>query len=251
MFNAHKLKADIYCFISGDPGAAFSKKEFRAFGAVPVEGFTVTCHSGALGTRHNTLGSVKTALAWGAQIIEIDVSFRPDGEAVIIHNAKPSQRQGVSLERVLEAVSRDPNCRLNLDLKAFWNVKEVDRLAEKYGLMNRVFYTGVSGEEVRQVAADSKIPYFLNAFPELKKLDNEQYARGLAEKIKALGAVGLNCQYKHISRKIIDVLHEYGLEVSVWTVNRLSEQCEMLALGADNITTLKPEALRRYIKSIK
>ncbi|NMP36824.1 MAG: glycerophosphodiester phosphodiesterase [Clostridiales bacterium] len=249
------LRAKIHCkmwnFLNAAPGI-FSKRlqsqyERAAANTGVPDGFTVTCHSGALGTMQNSISSVKTALEWGARVIEVDVSFRPDGEAVIIHNSTPMQYQGTEFESVLKQVKMYPECSMNLDLKAFWNVAEIDRLVEKYQLSDRVFYTGVSRKQVREVSHGSVIPYFLNEQPDIKRLDDREYAQQLSDDIKQLGAVGLNCQYKHISRIITDVLHENGLKVSVWTVNSRQSQCEMLSFGVDNITTLKPEALYKYV----
>ena len=50
--------------------------------------FTITCHAGALGTKANTVDSVRTAVKWGAQIVEFDVTFRPSGLPVIMTAAK-------------------------------------------------------------------------------------------------------------------------------------------------------------------
>ena len=93
--------------------------------------FTVTSHAGAFGTRANSISSIRTAVEKNSDVIEFDVSFRPDGTAVIIHNSSPSQRQGVLLEKAVEEFSKSKNGKLNLDIKSTANLPEVDRLIKK------------------------------------------------------------------------------------------------------------------------
>lgn len=113
--------------------------------------FTITCHAGALGTKANTVDSVRTAVKWGAQIVEFDVTFRPSGLPVIIHSGSPSESEGELLSEALAAVAESDTCRINLDIKSTSNLPEVDRLVAEAGLTDRVFYTGVGEEWVETV----------------------------------------------------------------------------------------------------
>ena len=70
----------------------------------------------------------------------------------------------------------------------------------------------------------------------------------LIDRVKASGAVGLNIRYTDCSRLMVDMLHNEGLKVSVWTVNRRSDMKKVLALGCDNITTRKVADLLSIIR---
>lgn len=208
------------------------------------EQFTVTCHAGAMLTPANSLISVRSAVAWGADIVEFDVSFRPDGTPVIIHNSEPNNNQGVFLENALETVAQSDKCKINLDLKSRQNIPAIDDLVNNYGLTERVFYTGVFEDWVKDVRSNSAIPYYLNYKITSKDASDKASAQAVANKTKELGAIGINSNYKNASRLFVDTAQENGLLVSLWTVNKPKDMIEVLKLQPDNITTKKPNILK-------
>lgn len=226
---------------------SFNKNLHEPVGNMP-EGFTVTCHAGAMLTKANSLYSVRAAVEWGADIVEFDVSFRPDGSPVIIHNSNPNNNQGVFLESALEIVAESPTCRINLDLKSTANVAAVDELVKTHGLMDRVFYTGVFDTWVEAVKKDSAIPYYLNHKITEAESTDKAAAQAVADKAKALGAIGINSNFKTASKMFVDTMHENNLLVSLWTVNTPEEMTETLRLKPDNITTKKPNMLKALIR---
>lgn len=212
------------------------------------EGFTLTAHAGAMLTRANSLWSIRQSLETDADVIEFDVTFRPDGTPVIRHDEAPSQRQGTLLSEALALVAEHDSMKINLDLKAFWNLPAVQELVETAGMLERVFFTGVKREETERVRQDCpKIPYYLNAAVESGATD-AKFLRALAEEVKTCGAIGINLNYAGASRELCDIMHENGLLVSVWTVNNRLDMHKMLALGPDNITTKRPNKLLKMIE---
>lgn len=212
------------------------------------EGFTVTSHAGAFGTRANSVSSVKTAVERGSDVVEFDVSFRPDGTAVIIHNSSPSQRQGVLLEKALEEVAKSKKCKINLDIKSAANLPEVDKLVKHYGLEKRVFYTGVFEDWVETVRNNSTIPYYINYNPSSEEGTDEKYVDCIINKTIELGAIGINSNFRGVSDMMVKKIHEKGLLVSLWTANRKKDMLKALSLSPDNITTKKPDKLKTLIK---
>lgn len=245
-------KFDVFaCKLGRIFASAQTKEEIKKTLCLP-EGFTVTCHAGALGTVNNSVDSVETCVEWGAQIVEFDVSFRPDGEPCLIHASSPSQNEGASFPEALAAVAKSDSCKINLDLKAWHNLKKVREYVDAAGLGDRVFYTGVSEKEVEQVcSAGTGIPYYLNVRFDMADKGNETFLISLAEKIRALGAIGINCHYSFADETMVRVMRERGLLVSVWTPNTCATQNKMLSLAPDNITTKKPERLTYYIEQRK
>ena len=215
--------------------------------ALPSD-FTVTCHAGSFRTKPNTIDSIVTAVEWGADIVEFDVSFRPDGTAVIIHNSSPAQNQGVLLDDALSVVAKSKKCRINLDIKSTANLPEVDRLVNKHGLFERVFYTGVFEHWVDAVKTTSAIPYYLNHNITETEASDEKSALEIIEKTKNLGAIGINSQYKFASKEFCKTAHKNGILVSLWTVNKPSEMKKILETAPDNITTKKPNILTLIAK---
>ena len=107
---------------------------------------TVTAHSGAFGTPDNSIDYVKKVLEENCEIFEIDVSFRPDGTPVIIHDGHPKANEGILLRDAFSLISADPALQMNLDLKSVKNLPAVDELLDRYGLTDRAFYTGVDAD---------------------------------------------------------------------------------------------------------
>lgn len=215
------------------------------------EGFTITAHSGALHTRDNRPESIRKSIEAGADIIEMDISFRPDGTAVMKHKEEPNRFQGVLLEEGLAEVAKSDTCQINLDLKAFENLARINELVAEYGLTTRVFFTGVEEASVARVKAESSIPYYLNQGPDQERRDDPTYAQELADKIIALGGIGINCNHLDMSKTIVEVLHRNGLLVSLYTINKAEDLCRALALGPDNITTKEPTLLMQIISDWK
>lgn len=211
---------------------------------------TITCHTGAMGTPDNSLEFVRKAVDWGAEILEIDVTFRPDGTPVIIHKGEPDKNEGVLFSEALAIAAESDKCKINLDLKSTKNLPAVESLVKEYGLYDRVFFTGVSESWVEAVKNNSTIPYYLNCAPSMAEKKKQKAAEALAEKAKALGVIGLNCNYLFVSKFLIDVMHENGLEVSVWTANKKYTMRHMLEFGPDNITTRNPDILSDMMNRI-
>lgn len=209
--------------------------------------FTVTAHAGAMRTKANTISSVEKILETKADIVEFDVSFRPDGTPVTIHKDNPSQTQGELFENMLEAVAKSNKLKINLDLKSEKNLPAIEELVKRVGLLDRVFFTGVDEKRCKTVKENCpNIPYFLNASLEGKQ-NNEDFLRGMCDKIISLGAVGINMHYINASAAACRIMHEKNLLVSVWTVQLASDMRRLLSYGVDNITTKKPNVLLRII----
>lgn len=211
------------------------------------EGFSITFHAGAEGTKENSLESVQFSVDNNADIAEFDVTFRQDGTPVIIHSDHPGDDEGESFEEALKIVATHPSCRINLDLKNVSNLPVVDELVGKYGLTDRVFYTGVENKWADTVKKNSAIKYYLNHGVTPEESLSRKAAEKLAEEIKTCGAIGLNSHFLNASKLVCDVMHENGLLVSFWTVNELPDMERILKVGPDNITTRCPFLLRELV----
>ena len=205
---------------------------------------TVTAHSGAFNTPDNSIEFIKKVLEEGCEIFEIDVTFRPDGTPVIIHSGSPKPTEGILLRDALALVAADPAIRMNLDLKSVKNLPAVDELLDRYGLADRAFYTGVGADWAPVVKKNSKIPYYLNADVAPWKRSRTKARAALADKLAALGAIGINTHYGNCHPAMVKVFHEKGMPVSVWTVNDEKNAAKYAAMGVDNITSRRPDMVK-------
>lgn len=212
------------------------------------DNFTLTYHAGAMHTKPNTLQSIKHALEHGAKTVEFDVTFRPDGTPVIIHSSSPKSNEGVLLSDALDIVVKDKYCQINLDIKSTTNLSEVDKLVKEKGLFERVFYTGVFEDWVEKVKKDSVIPYYLNHSISQEEAASAEKIQALADKAKALGAMGINSKFTNANKTFVDVTRKNGLLVSLWTVNKASDIVRILNIKPDNITTKMPHIFNVILK---
>lgn len=211
------------------------------------EGFTLTAHTGCEGTKDNSLDAIKKGYESGAYTVEFDLNFTSDGEAVLSHDE--AKGRCVALDEAFALISGFPGLRANVDCKSVVDLKAVTELARKHGISDRFFYTGIFEKDVLAVKEQTpEIVYWLNFNVSKIKNRNEKYLLSIAEKVRQLGAVGLNISHKKCSKLLVEVFHREGLLVSVWTVNKKRHMYRALELGVDNITTRKPSALKEIIE---
>src|SRR5665811_972614 len=69
-------------------------------------------------------------------------------------------------------------------------------------------------------------------------------------------AIDLKCasiagDVDHLTREVVDVAHEAGLDVTCWTVNTAEEFANMVEWGVDIVTTDRPTLLRSLLEDSK
>lgn len=208
------------------------------------ERFTITAHTGCENTEDNSLEAIRQGYESGADTVEFDLNFTSDGTPVLAHDK--AEDSTVSLEEAFKLIAELPDITVNVDCKTTDNLKAVSELAEKYGVKDRIFYTGIEEKDVAAVKAQTPdIAYWLNFQPERKK--DREYLESVADKVESLGAVGINLNHKYCSKELVKIFHERGLLVSVWTVNSEFDMVKAVELGADNITTRKPSKLKEIV----
>ncbi len=210
------------------------------------ESFTYTAHTGCVDTKDNSLEAIETGAKYGADIVEFDLNFLPDGTPVLAHD-EPKGNE-VTLDEAFKKVSEYKNIKVNVDAKSVRNLKAVVDLAEKYGILNRIFYTGIELSDVETVKKDSpEVPYYLNFNVESPKNQTPEYLKSLVEGVKGCGAIGINFNKDNATKELVDTFHENGLLVSIWTVNNEKEMYEILNLAPDNITTRNPDKMKEIL----
>lgn len=212
--------------------------------------FTITAHTGCMNTVENSVESMEKGISNGADIIEFDVQFLPDGTPVLAHD-EPTGSES-RLEFAFEFLANHKDVKANVDIKATVNMPEIQRLAEEYDVMEQIFFTGVGDDFVDAVKTGCPdISCYLNVSVEKAKAKDREYLEHLVEKVKNAGAVGINFNYESATKELVDVFHENGLLVSIWTVNDKYNMYKVLSFAPDNITTRNPDELSRIVKEFK
>lgn len=211
---------------------------------IPVmpKGFTVTAHTGCLGTVPNTVDSMEKGVNAGADIVEFDLNFDKNGEPVLSHNEP--EAGAVHLKEAFKFLSEHKNIKANVDVKDTSNLGSVLKYAEEYGVLGRIFFTGIFAKDVSAVERFCpQIPYYLNYSVSLNGNNDEAYISHIVETVKNSGAIGININYKTASKQFVKAFRSEGLLVSLWTVNSKCGFCKVLKLRPDNITTKRPDVL--------
>lgn len=212
--------------------------------------FTITAHTGCMGTDDNSITSMRAGVANGANIIEFDVHFTEDGTPVLAHDEPKGDE--LKLEDAFEYLAHNKNLKANVDMKSTANMEAVQKLADKYKVTKQIFFTGINLEDVESVRKGCpRIPYYLNVDVDKSKNTDEEYIKGLVDEVKSSGAIGINFNYKGASEEIVKAFHGNMLYVSVWTVDDKLSMYEMLDISPDNITTRKPDVLSEIIKNLE
>ncbi len=208
--------------------------------------FTYTAHTGCIKTADNSLESIEEGVKYGADIVEFDLNFLSDGTPVLSHD-NPKGKE-ITLDEAFKKVSEYENLKVNVDVKNVKNLKAVYPLAQKYGLEDRFFYTGINTDFVEAVKKDSpEVPYYLNVSVEKPKKQTSEYLEGLVKAVKENGAIGINFNKAHATKELVDTFHENDLLVSIWTVNKKRKMHKILFLSPDNITTRRPDKLKEIL----
>ena len=211
------------------------------------KGFTITAHTGCMDTAENSLESIKQGAENGASIVEFDLYFTKDGEPVLAHDEPVGGE--VTLDEAFRYVSMFEGISVNVDVKTCDALEKVYPLAKKYGIENRIFYTGINEADVETVKKDSpEVRYFLNVDVDKSKATEKEYLMSLVEKVKNAGAIGINFNYKNATKELVEVFHENKLFVSIWTVNDEYNMYKILSMTPDNITTRNPDELNEIVE---
>ena len=221
--------------------------EYKSTEITLPKDFTVTAHTGCMDTKENSLESIKKGIENGASVVEFDLYFNDKGEPVLSHDEPVGDE--VTLDEAFEYISQFDNVKVNVDIKTCDALEKVYPTAQKYGIEDRIFYTGVKDEFVESVKTDSpQVKYFLNVDVEKSKNTDKEYLLSLVEKVKNAGAIGINFNYKNASKELVEMFHENGLLVSIWTVNDEFNMYKILSFEPDNITTRNPDKLSEIVK---
>lgn len=210
------------------------------------EGFTLTAHTGCMGTKNNSLEAIEKGVECGADTVEFDLYFTADGTPVLSHD-KPRGGE-VTLDEAFKKVSEYEKLTVNVDVKTCAYLEKVVPLAQKHGILDRIFYTGVFASWVNDVRTKSpQVKYLLNTDVKSENKHTKEYLQSLVDLVKSNGAIGINMNKNNASKKLVDYFHANNLLVSVWTVSEEKDMHRILYFAPDNITTRNPELLNKII----
>ena len=215
----------------------------------------ITAHSGCEDTSPDSMASVETALAIGADCAEVDVRLAPDGTLRLSHDRKDDYSRSVKLEEVFRAV-RGTGMAVNCDIKEARALYRVLELAagNDIGRDQLIFSGDVPAELMRmdpeiarraQVYLNIENLFAMMIFPD--PLNYERFTDRMTNHFgriigaaKHVGAEALNCHFKWLMDDMLDQLEDEALGVSLWTVGEEADLRRYLTRGVLNITSRSP-----------
>ncbi|MFD3545101.1 glycerophosphodiester phosphodiesterase [Streptomyces sp. NPDC058655] len=204
--------------------------------------------------RENTLPSIRSAFARGADAVEVDVRLTRDGVPVLLHDASlrrlwghdvrldavtaPQLRElvGGGVPTLREALMAAGAGRVMIDLPgaSAEAVRAVVDLVRACGARERTYYCAGPNSMLAVRAADPGAEIALTwttLSPPRRVL------------IDAVRPRWLNYRFGLVSRELTDALHRDGLLVSAWTADTKRTMRSLIAAGVDAVTTNRVDAL--------
>ncbi|MFJ8039401.1 glycerophosphodiester phosphodiesterase [Kitasatospora sp. NPDC096147] len=212
--------------------------------------------------RENTLPSVESAFAAGADAVEVDVQLTRDGVPVLLHDLTlrrlwDDQRAvgSLTLARLEEEVGRPglrvptlaealktaaahPEARLLLDLDEPGPAAAAHAVVRELGAGHAVGWCGPAGAmlAVRSLDPDAELALTW-------KLPQQPPAALLTD----LRPRYLNPPFGLLDDAFVRAAADSGLAVSTWTADRRRTMTRLLALGVASVTSNRIGLLRRVV----
>lgn len=206
--------------------------------------------------RENTLPSIRSAFARGADAVEIDVRLTRDGRPVLLHDETLQRLWGhdVRLDAVTapqleeltqggvptlrEALMAAGAGRVMIDLPGATAeaVRTVVGQVRECGARDRTYYCAGPDTMLAVRAADPGAEIALTwttLAPPRRVL------------IDAVAPSWLNYRFGLVDRELTDALHREGLLVSAWTADTAWAMRRLIAAGVDSVTTNRLDVLAR------
>ena len=241
----------------------------------------VFAHRGYSGNYpENTILAFKKALELNVSHIELDVHKSKDNQLVVIHDEDIENTfngkgliKDYTLSQLKSFTCKNPQFMKNLDCRiptlrevfeliSNTNIKvnieaktdlidykletDILNLIYEYNLSDRVLISSFNHECINTFKSlDNTIKYGCLYHP--KKYILSKYK--IIEHAKKLNLYSINISKWCVNKKIVNLAHENGLKVFVYTINTRKLIKKMIKCGVDGVFSDYPELINKIIKS--
>ena len=241
-----------------------------------ADSFLIAHRGASLDAPENTLASVRLAWEQNADAVECDIRLSRDGRIMIVHDQSASRTTGFDwniaqytsdelrkldagkwkspvfageripfLEEVLETVP--PGRKLFIEIKCGIEILPVLKTVLPADSSSFCALIGFEGEimaEAKRRFPDHKT-CLLCEFPHRLPLNGAKNdGAALIELVKRLDLDGMDVRTRGLTQGHVQRVRDAGLDMYVWTVNKVSEAERFLSWGVQGITTDCPGLLR-------
>lgn len=239
---------------------------------------TIVGHRGSpCSAPENTLASFRQAIDIGVDYIEFDVHLTKDGVPVVLHdvqlgrNVNVASPCGVNCLTLNELKYYDAGSLFHHDFRgeSVPTLEEVFEAAhEKVGMMIEI-KTGTASEKrladaVMQVIKSrqkSEKPILVGSFSSkvlecVREIDPQQPIIALSQSVETIDHHFRNnpeyygLKWTIASPDLVQMVHEQGKKIWVWTVNEEKEMVQLVKMGVDGLISNRPMAMKECKKMI-
>ncbi|MFI9800634.1 glycerophosphodiester phosphodiesterase [Streptomyces sp. NPDC052302] len=205
--------------------------------------------------RENTLGSLRSALAQGADAVEIDVRLTRDGVPVLLHDAtlerlwgqdrpllalSAAEVRGLTeggVPTLEEALAECEGSRVMIDLPGApepWAVRRIVETVRACGAQDGVYYCAGAPAMLAVRAADPAAEIALTWATK---------APPRAGLLEAVRPRWLNYRFTLVDHALAERVHRGGCLLSAWTPDTRRSMRRLLDAGVDSVTTNRVDVL--------
>lgn len=208
----------------------------------------------------NTKASIASAIALGAEIVEIDVRVTSDGHVVVLHDPTleriwglPKNISDVTLAEVLQLGYGDNRIPLLADVAAMFeganstlmiDMEVADPAAAAYEVVKdskaKICWCGdLDGMKIIRAldpTAEIWMPWNVLELP-------------TQADIAELKPAVINSNYSYLSKQMVEAIHALGCRAAAWTIDDLPTMRWAISIGVDSITTNELSALLELRKN--
>jgi glycerophosphoryl diester phosphodiesterase len=228
----------------------------------------VIAHRGASAHRpENTMPAFALAVEQRADMIETDLHVTRDGAVVITHDEELAGLGGRG--EIADATLAEIRA---LDAGGGARVPTLDEMLDAFGAAiafnlelkkgTRAEYEGLEAQAIEAVRTrgiaertlfssfyDPVLARLRAAAPEARigLLISRRYPIRIVERARALGAEAIHPEAPLVDAALVEMAHEAGLAVYVFTVDAEAEMRRLLSLGVDGLFTNHPDRMRALV----
>ncbi|MFF9818290.1 glycerophosphodiester phosphodiesterase [Streptomyces sp. NPDC014006] len=227
-----------------------------------METLTAVAHRGdPYRVRENTIASLRSALAAGADAVEIDVRLTRDGVPVLLHDetlkrlweqdrpllalslAEVEGLTGGGVPTLAAALAATDDSRVMVDLPGTPDVRAARRVVDvvrEAGAQDRVYYCAAAQAMLAVRAADPSAEIALTW---------TSLAPPRPALLEAVRPRWLNYRFSLMDHALAERVHRDGYLLSVWTPDTRRAMRRLIAAGVDSITTNRIDLLNSLRES--
>lgn len=205
-----------------------------------MKNMMLTAHSGSDGTPENSMEFLREMIQGGITSVEVDVQISPTGCLYLNHDETKQWQNCVTLEEAFAILAFAKECSINCDLKKEGLEKQVFKLADEYGLSDRVILSGtVHLANLPEKRLVKQVFYNVeNWIPTIYEMNLDvNQLHELLDYCKEQRIETVNIHHEYATETFIEYTKQSGINVSVWTVNEKEKIDRFKKAGIYNVTT--------------